>query len=254
MPAEKLREEAVKYFNETLDLMQKGRIEEALESLQTAEKIAQEAKDGAILFHTLKVRGQLMQSLGRLEEALETYTFSLRTCEKLLSTDPENKLYLDTLLMNLNNIGNLGNIFQRAGNFQSSQKCYEIGLEICRKRLDARPESEFYLMYAGNTLNNLGELLAGMGQTEEAEEKYEKALKIQEKLLKSYPENTEYLSDAAMILNNLGTLFSEKGQKEEAKENFKKAFEILETLSKKDPENKKLKEELSLTREKLESL
>ena len=57
-----------------------------------------------------------------------------------------------------------------------------------------------------------------------------------------------------MILNNLGTLFSEKGQKEEAKENFKKAFEILETLSKKDPENKKLKEELSLTREKLETL
>ena len=187
MPAEKLREEAVKYFNETLDLMQKGRIEEALESLQTAEKIAQEAKDGAILFHTLKVRGQLMQSLHRFEEALETYTFSLRTCEKLLSTDPENKLYLDTLLMNLNNIGNLGNIFQRAGNFQSSQKCYEIGLEICRKRLDARPESEFYLMYAGNTLNNLGELLAGIGQTEEAEEKYEKALKIQEKLLQKLP-------------------------------------------------------------------
>ena len=73
------------------------------------------------MFHTLKVRGQLLQSLGRLEEALETYTFSLRTSEKLLETDPENKLYLDTLLMNLNNIGNLGNIFRRMGNFQSSQ-------------------------------------------------------------------------------------------------------------------------------------
>jgi tetratricopeptide (TPR) repeat protein len=254
MPTEKLREEAVKYFNEALDLMQKGSLKEAFESLQKAERIAQEAKDGAILFHTLKVRGKLLQSLGRLEEALDTYTFSLRTNEKLLSKDPENKLYLETLLMNLNNIGNLGNIFRRAGDFQSSQKCYEIGLEICQKRLDARPESEFYQMYAGNTLNNLGELLAGMGQTEEAKVNYEKALKIQEKLLKSYPENTEYLSDAAMILNNLGTLFSEKGQKEEAKENFKKAFEILEILSKKYPENKKLREELSLAREKLESL
>jgi len=251
---EQLREEAVKYFNETLDLMQKGRYEEALESLQAAEKAAQTAKDGAILFHTLKVRGQLLQSLGRLEEALETYTFSLRTNEKLLSKDPENKLYFETLLMNLNNIGNLGNIFQRMDNFQSSQKCYEIGLEICQKRLDARPESEFYQMYAGNTLNNLGELLAGTGKTEEAKENYEKALKIYEKLLKSYPENIEYPSDAAMTLNNLGTLFSEKGQKEQAKENFKKALEILETLSKKDPENKKLKEELSRTREKLEAL
>ncbi len=251
---EQLREEAVIYFNETVDLMQKGRYEEALEYLQKAERAAQAAKDGAILFHTLKVRGQLLQSLGRLEEALETYTFSLRTNEKLLSQDSENKLYLDTLLMNLNNIGNLGNIFQRAGNFQSSQKCYEIGLEICQKRLEARPESEFYQMYAGNTLNNLGELLAGMGQTEDAKENYEKALKIHETLLKNYPENTEYLSDAAMTLNNLGTLFSKKGQIEEAKENFKKALEILETLNKKDPENKKLKEELIQTQKKLETL
>ena len=57
-----------------------------------------------------------------------------------------------------------------------------------------------------------------------------------------------------MTLNNLGTLFSEKGQKEEAKENFKNALEILELLSKNYPENKELKEELYLTREKLEGL
>ena len=251
---EQLREEAVIYFNETVDLMQEGRLEGALESLQKAEKTAHEAKDGAVLFHTLKVRGQMLQSLGRLEEALETYTFSLRTNEKLLETDPENKLYLDTLRMNLNNIGNLGNIFRRIGKFQSSQQSYEVGIEICQKRLNTHPENEFYQMYAGNTLNNLGELLAGMGQTEDAKENYEKALKIHETLLKNYPENTEYLSDTAMILNNLGTLFSKKGQIQEAKENFKKALEILETLSKKDPENKKLKEELIQTQKKLETL
>lgn len=251
---ERLREEAVKYFNETLNLMQNGGYEEALESLQAAEIAAQAAKDGTILFHTLKVRGQLLQSLGRLEEALEIYTFFLRNNEKLLSKDPENKLYFETLLMNLNNIGNLGNIFQKMDNFQSSQHCYEIGLEICQKRLDAKPESEFYQMYAGNTFNNLGELLAGMGKIEEAKENYEKALTTYKKLLKNYPENMEYPSDAAMTLNNLGTLFSEKGQKEDAKENFKKALEILESLSKSFPENRKVKEELSLTREKLETL
>jgi tetratricopeptide (TPR) repeat protein len=251
---EQLREEAIKHFNESLDLMQEGRLEGALESLQKAEKTAHEAKDGAVLFHTLKVRGQMLQSLGRLEEALETYTFSLRTDEKLLETDPENKLYLDALRMNLNNIGNLGNIFWRMGKFQSSQQSYEVGLEICQKRLNAHPKNEFYQMYAGNTLNNLGELLAGMGQTEEAKENYEKALKIYENLLKNYPGDMEYLSDKIMTLNNLGTLFSEKGQKEEAKENFKKALEILKTLSEKNPENKQLQEELSLMREKLEAL
>jgi len=252
--AEKLREEAVKHFNETLDLMQKGKPEEALESLRKAEKAAQEIKDGAILFHTLKVRGQLLQFLGRLEEAMETYTFSLRTSEKLLEADPENKLYLDTLRMNLNNIGNLGNIFQREGNFQFSKQCYEVGLEISQKRLNSQPENEFYQMYAGNTLNNLGELFAGMGQIEKAKEAYENALEMNEKLLKNYPGDMEYLSDRVMTLNNLGTLFSEKGQKEKAKENFKRALKILESLSKSDPENKKIKGEFNLTREKLEKL
>jgi tetratricopeptide (TPR) repeat protein len=190
--------------------------------------------------------------VGRLEEALETYAFSLRTSEKLLSEDSENRLYIDTLRLNLNNIGNLGNIFQRMGNFTSSRQCYEIGLEICQKRLESRPENEFYQMYAGNTLNNLGELLFKMGHVEEAKEKYEKALKIYEKLVKNYPKDMEYLSDKEMTLNNLGILFSEKGQKDEAKQNFKEALNLLEILSKKDPNNKKLKEKISLTREKLE--
>jgi tetratricopeptide (TPR) repeat protein len=251
---EKLREAAVKHFNESLDLMKIGKYEEAFESLLKAENAAQEIKDGAILFHTLKVRGQLLQSLGRFEEALETYAFSLKTNEELLENDPANELYLDTLHMNLNNIGNLGNLFQKMNNFQSSQKCYEIGIEISQRRLNFQPENEFYQMYSGNTLNNLGELFFREGKIDKAKENYEKALKVYEKLLKSRPENTEYLSDTAMTLNNLGALFSEKGQKEEAKENFKKALEIMKILCRKNPENKKLKEELNLTQGKLKEL
>ena len=251
---EKLREEAVKYFNESVDLMQEGKPEESLESLQKAESAAREAKSGAILFHTLKARGQILQSLGRLEEAMETYAFSLESSYNLLSEDPENELYTNTIRLNLNNLGNLGNIFQRMGNFPLSKQCYEIGLEICQKLLDSYPENEFYQMYAGNTLNNLGELLFAIGQVDEAREKYEKALKIYEKLLQKHPEDTEYLSDKEMTLNNLGILFSQKGQKEEAKKNFKEALEILEILSKNDPNDKKLREEINLRREKLEKV
>lgn len=250
---DKLREEAVKYFNKTMDLMQKGRTEESLESLHKAEKAAHEAKDGAILFHTLKTRGQILQSLGRLEEAMQTYSFSLLTSERLLLEDPENKLYIDTLRLNLNNIGNLGNIFQRMGNFALSRQCYETGLEISRKLLDSQLENDFYQMYTGNTLNNLGELLFTMRQVKEAEEKYEEALKVYENLLQKYPKDAEYLSDKEMTLNNLGILFSEKGQKEEARKNFKEALRILEILSKKDPRDRKLREEINLRREKLEA-
>ncbi len=222
-----------------MHLIQAGKLEEALESLQKAEKVAREAENDVVLLHTLKLRGQILESLGRLEEALETYTFALKTNEELLETDPEDELYLDLFQMNLNNIGNLGNIFRRTGNSQASKQSYETGLEICQKRLESQPENDYYQMYCGNTFNNLGELLAGMGQTEEAKENYEKALKIYEKLLKDFPGDFEYLSDKVMTLNNLGTLFSEEGQKEEAKENFKKALKILESLSKDFPENQR---------------
>lgn len=251
---EKLRQEAVKHFNKTIDLMQEGKPEESLESLQKAESAAQEAKSGAILFHTLKARGQILQSLGRLEEAMETYSFSLETSYKLHSEDPENELYTDTLRLNLNNIGNLGNIFLRMGNSTLSKQCYEVGLEICQELLNFYPGNNFYQMYTGNTLNNLGELLFSVGQAEEAKEKYERALEIYEKLLQIHPDDTEYLSDKEMTLNNLGILFSQKGQKEEAKKKFKEALEILEILSKKDPRDQKLKEEIILRREELEKI
>ncbi|MGB9927740.1 MAG: tetratricopeptide repeat protein [Methanosarcina sp.] len=250
---EKLREEAVACFNKTLDLMQEGETEKALESLERAEKIAQEIKDGVILFHTLKARGQLLQILGRFEEALEIYTFSLRMNEKFLVTYPENKLYLDTLQMNLNNIGHLGNLFQKDGKNELSQQAYEFGLEISKKRLGLEPENEFYQIYTGNTLNNFGELISKIGQKEKAKENYEEALKIYEKLLKKHPENTEYLSDISMALNNLGLLLSETGQKEEAKNKFQNSLDFLEDLTEKNPENKTLQKEITLIKEKLKT-
>ncbi len=252
--SEQLIGEAVIHFNASLDMIQTGKLEEALEPLKKAEEAAYEAKDEAVLLHILELKGKILESLSRFKEALEIYTFILKTNEELLNKDLEYELYFDILEANLNNIGNLGNIFRRIGNFQTSKQSYETGLEICQKRLESHPEDDFCQTYAGNTLNNLGELLAEMGQTEEAKENYEKALEIYEKLLKDYPGDLEHISDKVMALQNLGILFYETGQKEEAKKNLEKALEILEDLNKSDPENKKVEEELNLTREKLETL
>jgi tetratricopeptide (TPR) repeat protein len=224
--ADQLTKKAAKLFNESLSLVQAGKLEEALESLEVAEKIAREGKEDAVLLHALKSKGQILESLGRLDEALETYTFALKSNEELLESDPKNELYLTLLQMNMNNIGNLGNLYRQTGNSQASKQSYETGLEACQKRLKNQPQTDYYQMYCGNTYNNLGELLAGMGQTEEAKENYEKSLKISENLLKDFPGDFEYLSDKVMTLNNLGILLSEEGQKEEAKDNFEKALSI----------------------------
>jgi len=252
--SEQLAEKAVKNFNESLKLVQAGKLEEALESLQEAEQVAREADDDTILLHALKSKGQILETLGRLEEALEAYTYALKTNEEFLESDSRNELYFTLLQVNMNNIGNLGNLFRKMGNSQASKQSYETGLEFCQKRLKYQPQNDYYQMYCGNTYNNLGELLAGMGQTEEAKGNYEKSLKISDNLLKNFPGDFEYLSDKVMTLNNLGILFSEEGQKEESRANFEKAIKILEGLNKDFPNNEKVIEELNLTRERLEGL
>ena len=252
--SDQFTEKAARLLNESLQLVQSGKLEEALESLQEAERIAREADYNVVLLHALKSEGQILETLGRLDEAQETYTCALRTTEEILETDPKNDFYTVLLQTNMNNIGNLGNLLRQEGKFQASKQCYETGLETCQKRLKNQPQSNYYQMYCGNTHNNLGELLAGMGQTEEAKENYEKSLKITDKLLIDFPGDFEYLSDKVMTLNNPGILFSEQGKKEEAKEYFEKALKILEGLHKDFPNNEKVKEELNLTRERLERL
>lgn len=252
--SDQLMEKATQLFNESLHLVQSGKLEEALESLQEAERIARETDNDVVLLHALKSKGQVLETLDRLDEALETFTFALETTEGLLENDQKNDFYNVLLQTNMSNIGNLGNLLRQKGKFQKSRQCYEIGLEICQRRLKYQPQNDYYQMYCGNTFNNLGELLNEIGQTEEAKESYEKSLKITEKLLKDFPGDFEYLSDKVMTLNNLGILFSEQGQKEEAKVDFGRSIKILEGMHKDFPNNEKVKEELNLTRERLKAL
>ncbi|MFY1112638.1 MAG: tetratricopeptide repeat protein [Methanosarcinaceae archaeon] len=234
---EKLREEAGNYFQETLNLMRSGKPEKALESLQKAEEAAQQAKADDILLHVMNIRGQLMLSIGALDEALEICGHASNLFAEILTQNPENDFVLQCLQMNLNNVGIAGNHFESMGHFPQAKDAYETGLSVSQKMLDLLPQDDFCIIYTANTLNNLGSLLFDMGSIEEAKEKYEKALGIYEELLKTDPENVAYQSDVAMTLNNLGTLLSDTGNLEEAKDRYETSLEIYEALLKTDPEN-----------------
>ncbi len=235
---EQLREEAGKYFQETLTLMQNGQPEKALESLQKAEEAAQKAKANDILIHTLNIRGQLMLTLGALDEVLRVCGFASNFFAEILSKDPENKFFQRSLQMNLNNIDTAGNLYSKACHFPEAKKSYELGLKVSQKLLNSNPDNKFCQIYVGNILGTLGTLLIrDMGRIEEAKQRYEKALEIYEELLKTDPENVTYQSDVGTMLNNLGNLLSDMGRIEEAKQRYEKALEIYEKLLKTNPEN-----------------
>ncbi len=245
--SEQLREEAGKNLQETLNLMQNGQLEEALEFLQKAEEAAQKAEANETLFYALSIKGQLMQMLGRYEEALKFYSIASNASVKLLSKYPRNKHCLSNIQMNLYNIGNLGNLFFNKGRFLKAKNCYEKGLSISQKYLESHCEEEFHQSYLGWILSSLGELLRNMGRGEEANEKYEKAFEFHEKLLKADSENMEYLSDFGVTISNFGTLLYDMGKIEEAKKKYEKALDIQRKLHEMDPENEKYQLDLGAT-------
>ena len=191
---DRLREEAVKHFNRTIDLMQEGKPEESLEALQKAENAAQEAKSDAILFHTLKARGQILQSLGRLEEALDTYVFSLKISYKLLSEDPGNELYKDTIRLNLNNIGNSATFFRELATLSYRNNAMRPDLRSARSFLIPTGKHLLSNVY-GKYPKQPRRTLFSKGQLEEAEENTKKPWKY----MKSSFKNTLKIRNISQI-------------------------------------------------------
>lgn len=241
-----LRDLAERHYKKALSLMQKGKTEEALKTLVIAEEIAQKTEAFDILLPIMNIKGELLLSLGSLDEVLRVCGFASNFFSDILSKDPEDEFCKQSLQMNLNNIGTVGNFYGNAGRFPQAKNAYETGLGISLKLLHSLPQNEFLQNYTGGMLNNLGSLLSYMGQIEEAKAKYEKALENYEKLLKNDLENAVYQSNVAMTFNNLGNLFLTLGRIKEAKKKYEKTLEIRKKLLMGDPENVTYQSDLAM--------
>ncbi|MDI9394393.1 MAG: tetratricopeptide repeat protein [Euryarchaeota archaeon] len=222
----RLRDSAKRYCKKALSLKQKGKTEEALKSLLIAEETAQKAEASDVLLPIMSIKGELLLSLGVLDEALRVCIVASNFLVDFLSKDPENEIFQQSLQMNLNNIGTVGYSYYNAGRFPQAKKAYETGLDISLKLLQFFPQDNFLQYYTGAMFNDLGALLWNMGRIEDAKNRYEKALEMRKKLLENDPENVAYQSYVAMTLNNLGLLFWNMGRIEDAKNRYEKTLEI----------------------------
>jgi len=124
--------------------MQKGKQEKALKELEKAEEFAQQAKANDIFLSVQTMKGNLLRTLGKFEKALEVYTLSLKSIEKILSKYPGDEFYLSIFRENLDAIGALGDLFCKMGNYPQEQSCYELKLSIYLKSLEKDPENIEY--------------------------------------------------------------------------------------------------------------
>src|SRR5690606_31882895 len=128
--SESLRDSAENHLIEALELMHKDQIQEALKTLGKAEEAAYQAKANDISLYVQTLKGHLMQTIGAYDEALKIHSLALIAAEELLSKNPDSESYQSILQMNLDAIGNLGNLFYNMGRFPQTKNCYELHLSI----------------------------------------------------------------------------------------------------------------------------
>ena len=80
------------------------------------------------------------------------------------------------------------------------------------------------------------------------------AVEVYQKLYNEKPGNLGYQAELSVALSQLGSSLKQQGDMETAKKSLEKALEMQENLLAQQPENEKIKEAISLTKERLEGL
>ncbi|MDQ1251082.1 MAG: hypothetical protein QG646_151 [Euryarchaeota archaeon] len=243
----------LKQIHSAVSYIKKGKLDKALETLDKAEKSARKEKSTDTLYYILFTRGGILFTALKYDAALETYEKAIEAGTELLKNDPENPDYQHYMGTTLSNTGNLlreKNEYDRAADY------YIRAREIYINLVTRNPENAVFRSYAADNLNNYAAFLNIIVSLEKACEVLKESIDIYERLYEEKPDNIGYQAELSIALSQLGNCLIQMGleNKDDAKLNLEKALVLQENLLTQQPENEKIKEAISLTRNRLGNL
>jgi tetratricopeptide (TPR) repeat protein len=241
----------LKQIHSAVSQIKKGKLDKALETLDKAEKSARQSNSTDALYYILFTRGGIFYSIREYDQALETYEKALEAGSELLNKDPENVNYQHYMGTTLSNTANL---LKKKGEIDKAAEYYSRTRKIYSDLTAKNPENAVYRSFAGENLNNYGELLIESGSFDEACGILREAVEVYEKLYEEKPENLGYKVELSVALSQLGNCLKQQSPEntETAKESLKRALELQEDLLVQQPEDERIKEAITLTKERLE--
>jgi tetratricopeptide (TPR) repeat protein len=232
-------EEAIKYYQNSLQFLQKIDIEKAEKSIaeQTQKMISQIYNNLSIIYQdqpdfskaleyqilSLAIKEKMnnqagiansYNTLGNIYELKGDYALSLENHLKALKIREEinDQKGMSTSYLNI------GNVYNLLSNFQKAIEYYKKSLHIDNQLNNLRGKAF--------CLNNLGTCYKKMDQLDEAIKYYTQSLEINEKL-KNLPAQADNLS-------NLGVIYTSKKEYTKSAEYLQKALQIREKLNSPD--------------------
>jgi serine phosphatase RsbU (regulator of sigma subunit) len=155
------------------------------------------------LAHSLNNIGFVSQNKGKVKEALEYFSKSLKIWEEI-----DNKYGIAY------SFNNIGYVYQNQNQNKEALKCYLKSLKLREEIGD-----KYGMAYS---LNNVGVVYQRENEIEKALECFFKSLKIREELGDKF--------GIAYSLNNIGAIYQKEGEDSEALEYFFKSLEIREEI------------------------
>ena len=189
----------------------------------------------------LRAGGDILRTLGRSRDALETYREALAVARTQSDRDPANVAWRRNVYLAQIRVGS---VLRATGNLAGALAAYREGLGIMRAisatdRANAEWQRDVHV-----SLERVAEVLVAEGESKSALDSRRESLEIMTGLSNRDPGNVGWRHDRSVILGNIGDLLMDRGDLDEALAAYRQALEIVTSLSAQEPGNSAWRREL----------
>ena len=196
----------------------------------------------------LSASGNILRSLGKMNEARNSFLSLYNISEERAKTFSSNNNVQRDLSVSYMKLGDMENAI---GNVASARIYFVKNLEIVQQLAKRAPDSINTQRELSISYNKLGDLDNATGNTDSAQMWYMKALDIAQLLVDKPLENIGIQRDLSISYNKLGDMEKAAGRKDSARDWYEKALDIRQWLAKIMPYNVDAQRDLSVSYNKL---
>lgn len=195
------------------------------------------------LAHAYCLSGDVLQSGGRLKEALASFEKYQSICRRLLGDDEGNGVLTHELVTACVRVGA---VQQALGRLEEAGHAFQEALAVCQAAVERDPENAMWQANLATACNRVGGIMEATGRTAKALGAFEKDVAICSRLVSDAPDNTARQSALALAKARWGSALKNKGRLQDALCAFREYLAIFQRLVESDPGNVTWQRELAV--------
>jgi tetratricopeptide (TPR) repeat protein len=219
---------------------------------QSSEKKANNARDQAdglinfLLHESLGYEkiGDVLQSQGKLPEALDVYQQYLTIAKRLVDQDNSNSNWQRELGVSYNKVGE---VLQSQGKLPEALDVHQQSLTIAKRLVDQDNSNSGWQRDLAVSYDKVGEVLQAQGKLPEALDVYEKCLTIAKRLVDQDNSNSSWQRDLAVSYEKVGEVLRAQGKVADALDVYEKCLTIAKRLVDQDNSNSGWQRDLAVS-------